>query len=120
MLEEIHSPAIVLDVLGFTFTLPTNWFVIVYDTETTQIDAVKISELTGNTHTLMGSSISSPRVAPIKATPVDYFPQYKHVGPSLNKHQMLCHPVAPDFWISVSSIDTYSKYLKEMIVGDLF
>ena len=120
MLEEIYSPAIVLDVLGFTFTLPANWFVVVYDTETMQLDVVKISDLTGQVHSLLGSGPTQTRASPVFATPVDYFPQHKHVGPSLNKHQMLCHPVAPGYWINVSPIDTYSKYLKDTIVGDLF
>lgn len=120
MLEEIYSPAITLDVLGFSFTLPSNWFVVVYDSETMQLDVVKVADLTGQMHTLLGGGPSITRATPVYATPVDYSPQYKHVGPSLNKHQMLCHPVAPGFWINVSPIDTYSKYLKDAIAGDLF
>jgi hypothetical protein len=119
MLEEIYSPAITLDVLGFQFTLPSNWFVVVYDLETTQLDVVQISELTGQVHTILGGGPNITRAVPIYATPVDYKPLFKHVGPSLNKHQLLCHPVAPGYWINVSPIDTYSKYLKESIVGDL-
>jgi len=120
MLEETISPAITLDVLGFTFNLPTNWFVVVYDTETMQIDVVKVSDLAGQTHTLLGSGPEYTRAFPVKVTPTDYKAQYKHVGPSLNKHQMLCHPIAPGYWINISPIDTFNKYLKDTIVGDLF
>jgi hypothetical protein len=120
MLEEIYSPAIVLDVLGFTFTLPSNWFAVVYDVDTMQLDVVKISDLTGQVHSLLGGGPAQTRASAVFATPVDYLPQYKHVGPSLNKHQMLCHPVAPGYWINISPIDTYSKYMKDTIVGDLF
>lgn len=120
MLEEIYCPSITLDVLGFSFSLPSNWFVMVYDKETTQLDVVKVADLTGQVHTLLGGGPKVTRATPIYATPTDYSPIHKHVGPSLNKNQMLCHPVAPGYWINISSVDTYSKYLKDMIVGDLF
>lgn len=120
MLEEIYSPGIRLDVLGFNFVLPSNWFVIVYDNETMQMDSVKIADLAGQNYNVLGSGLQTSFPISINCTPVDYYPQYKHVGPSLNKHQLLCHPVAPGYWINISPIDTYSKYLKDIIVGDLF
>jgi hypothetical protein len=120
MIEEIISPSITLDVLGFPFILPANWFVVVYDPETMQLDVVKIADLTGQVHSLLGGGPQQTRASPVYATPIDYHPQYKHVGPSLNKHQMLCHPVAPGYWINISPVDTYTKYMKTTIVGDLF
>lgn len=118
MLEETHSPALLVDIVGFHVIFPANWFVVVYDTETTQIDVVKFSELTGFKHTIMGGTLNSSVVIPIQTTIIDYNPRFVHVSPSLNKHQMLCHPIAPDIWINISPTDPYNKFLKNTSVGD--
>jgi len=50
---------------------------------------------------------------------IDYDSRYKNVGPLLNKHQMLCHPISQEAWVNVSPTDVFNKYLKEKIVGDI-
>lgn len=120
IIEETFCPSLKLNILGFEFILPANWFVVVYDTDTTQIDVVKISDIAGQMYSLLGSGPDIYRPSSIIATVVEYIPQYKNVNPSLNKHQMLCHPVAPGYWINISPVDPYNKYLKDKIVGDIF
>ena len=118
ILEEVTCPTFIINILGFEFPLPVNWYVIVYDTDTTQVDVVRVSEIAGHPHTMMGGGPDVSRVFPVSATVDRYLPRFKNVSPTLNKHQMLCHPVAPGYWISVAPTDSYNKYLKDKIVGD--
>ena len=120
ILEETYCPSFVVNILGFEFVLPTNWFVVVYDTDTTQLDVVKLSDLVGQPYSVLGSGPEVFNASSVSMNIVNYFPQYKNVSPSLNKHQMLCHPIAPGYWVNISPVDTYNKYLKNKTVGDLF
>ena len=119
VLEETVCPSIMVEVKGFRFILPANWNMLIYDTETFQLDVIQISELAGRQFTAMvyGPNLTMVEGHPVKV--IDYYPDYCNVGPSLGKHQMLCHPIGPREWISVSSSDTYNKYLKDRIVQDL-
>lgn len=119
ILEEITCSSITVEILGFQFTLPSHWYVLVYDEETTQLDVVQVSDLAGGEFTAFVYGPTRSKPIPGKITVTDYFPQHKNVGPLLNKHQMLCHPIHSDLWINVSPTDVYNKYLKDMVVGDL-
>lgn len=119
MLEEVVCPTIQLRIKGFEFLLPANWNILVYDRDTAQLDAVELADCAGHEFTAMvyGPAMSAP--SPALVTVTNYFVEHKNVGPSLNKHQMLCHPINNNEWVSVSPSDTYNKYLKDIIVGDL-
>lgn len=119
MLEEIVCSSVQVMVNGYEFVLPASWNILVYDRDTTQLDVVELAEAAGRQFTAMayGPNKTQPSPAPITVT--NYFVEYKNVGPSLNKHQMLCHPINTDEWICVSPSDAYNKYLRDIIVGDL-
>jgi len=119
VLEEIVSPSIQLMINGFQFVLPANWNILVCDEESMQLDVVEIAEVAGKEFRAMlyGPDHGMVETAIISAT--DYYPTHVSVGPSLNKHQMLCHPVAPLTWVNVAPSDTYNKYLKNLVAGDL-
>lgn len=119
MLEEVVCPSIQLMVQGFEFVLPANWNILVYDRDTAQLDVVELADAAGREFTAMlyGPKKTKPEAALITVT--NYHVEHKNVGPSLNKHQMLCHPVGPEEWVCVSPSDAYNKYLKDIIVGDL-
>jgi hypothetical protein len=119
MLEEVVCPSIQIQVNGFEFILPANWNILVYDTETSQIDVVELSETAGREFTAFVFGPKKSTAIPAQIIATNYFVEHKNVGPSLNKHQMLCHPIGPDIWVNVSPGDAYNKYLKNNIVGDL-
>lgn len=122
VLEEIICPSIKVRIRGFNFFLPANWNMLIYSKETSEIDVVEISELAGREFTSFVYDISDPRIVkytPGTVTVVDYASEYVNVGPSLNKHQMLCHPISPTEWVNVSPSDTYNKYLKNAVIGDI-
>ena len=107
VLEEIICPSIKVRILGFDFFLPANWNMLVFSEETSELDVVEISELAGREFTAFVYDISNPNI--VKYTPgvvsvLDYSSEYINVGPSLNKHQMLCHPVSPTEWVNVSPL----------------
>lgn len=119
ILEEIVAPTVIVSVDGFDFPLPASWNILVVDEESMVLDVIELSEVAGREFRAMvyGPDVSMVRTEII--TIKQYFPSFINVGPSLNKHQMLCHPVSPGHWINVSPSDTYNKYLKDKIVGDL-
>ena len=119
VLEEISCPTIVVRINDFTFPLPATWNILVFDPDTHQLDVVEIKDLAGKEFVALsyGPNMKTHQGATI--TVVDYIPNCVNVGPSLAKYQMLCHPISPDSWINVSPSDVYTKYLKELAVGDI-
>jgi hypothetical protein len=104
---------------GFQFVLPANWNMLVCDPESMQLDVVEISDIGGKEFRAMLFGPDHGMVETAIVSTTDYYPTNVCVGPSLNKHQMLCHPVAPLTWVNVAPSDTYNKYLKNLVAGDL-
>lgn len=119
MLEEIVCSSMQVTINGFNFILPSNWNILVYDQETSQLDVIELSETTGKEFTALVYGPNSVRYVPGTISITNYFVEHKNVGPSLNKHQLLCHPIGPNEWINVSPTNSFNKYLKDMTVGDL-
>jgi len=118
-LEEMIVPVIEVMVNGFKFALPANWNMLVVDDDTYQLDVTEVSDLAGREFNAMiyGPDLTNGELAVITVT--DYSPSFKIVGPSLNKHQMFCHPISPDRWVSVAPSDSYNKYLKNCVMGEI-
>lgn len=119
ILEEIVAPTVEVQVLGFKFRLPANWNMLVVDYETMILDTVEIAELAGKEFSTLLYGPNTGRYDTAVVYVTDYSPNEKNVGPSLPKHQMLCHPVTPELWVNVAPSDTYNKHLKGKVVGDL-
>lgn len=119
VLEEVVCPTMEVEIGGFRFLLPAFWNIVVYDRDTSQLDVVKVSEAAGRDFTafVYGPNKAKPTPKPISVT--NYLAGYPNVTPSLNKHQMLCHPIGPDEWVVISGSDRYNKYLKDTVVGDI-
>lgn len=119
LLENITCETIEVTIEGFAFNLPAVWNMLIFDEETSQLDIVKVSDLCGREFTafVYGPKMSMARAAVIRTT--DYFMEYDNIGPSLNKHMLLCHAIGPDAWIVVGANNLYNKYLKDMTIGDI-
>ena len=119
MVEESFSPSMQVSVRGFDFVVPASWNILVYDRDTAQVDVIEIAEAAGREFTAMiyGPNKSQPSPGVISIT--NYFIDRKNVNPSLNKHQMLCHPISTTEWVVVGPSDGFNKYLKDLSVGDL-
>ena len=119
VLEEIICPSVTLNIRGFDFNVPANWNMLVFSEETHQIDIVSVGEIAGREFTALVGGPDVHAAVPGLITIVDYTPEYLHVAPSLNKHQMLCHPIGPTEWVNIAPAETYNKYLKDLVVGDI-
>lgn len=118
-LEETTAPSVRVRIQGFEFYLPTSWTMLIYDPETSYVDTVGVDELAGKDFTAFTYGPNQKMAIASKVTVVDYEPSHVNIGPSLNKDQMLCHPVGPDMWIHVASSDVYNKYLKDVAIGNI-
>lgn len=117
--EEMICSSLLIQVKGFEFVVPAEWNILVYDTETSQLDVVEIKRTAGAEFTAFVYGPKQMSVQPATITVTNYFPEWKNVSPALNKHQMLCHPIGPHQWVNISPSDTYNKYLKNCTVGDI-
>lgn len=119
MLEEIICSSMQVSINGFEFILPTNWNILIYDTETSQLDIIEISEAAGRQFTAFVYGPNTTKFTSGVINVTNYFIEHKNVGPSLNKHQLLCHPISATEFINISPTNAYTKYLKDISVGDL-
>lgn len=117
--EEIACASVQLTINGFSFVLPGHWQILVSDEETSQLDVVEVADLPGANFkaVIYGMDMNVPLLADIVLS--DFYTDYNNVGPSLNKHQMLCHPISENVWVNVATSDSYNKYLKNKLIGDL-
>lgn len=119
MLEESLSPAFLIRVGVAVFTIPANWYVLVYDEETTQLDTVSINDITNKDYTVLVSNMHNMKVDGATIHILDYIPDAKCVYPTLSKSHMMCHPIYDNTWINIAPNDTYNRYLKSRHVSDI-
>jgi len=119
VLEEITGQAIEVKIADFSFVLPTKWNILVVDEDTSILDVVEVADVAGSEFQafVYGQTMSRSVAATISVC--NFLPNHHTVGPSLNKHQMLCHPISPTSWVCISPSDSYNKYLKNQLVGDV-
>lgn len=116
--EEIEDKSMELCINEFKFILPKSWHVMIVDPEVGLIDIIEIKKCAGKDFQafIYGNNKKSYEHSSVLIT--DYYERYINVAPMLNRHQMLCHPIAPNSWICVSPYDVF-KYIKNVLVGDL-
>lgn len=119
MLEETICSSIQVSINGFDFILPASWNILIYDQETTQLDIIELAEAAGKEFTAFIHGPNSSSYLPGKISITNYFIEHKNVGPSLNKHQLLCHPISETEWINISPTNSYNKYLKDLTISEL-
>jgi len=119
ILEEIISPAIELNINGFVFNLPASWNILVIDKETSQLDIIPLQKVAGKDFFAFTYGPNKLRHDFVHISVSNYYPNKCNISPSLFKHQMLCHPIDSETWINVSPSDSYNKYLKDKVAGDI-
>jgi hypothetical protein len=119
MFEEQITPSLWLSIDGFRIQVPANWNILVYSEDTAQIDVIETSELSRSTFTALTYFHKTGKIAPYPIQVVEYNRESIIRGPSLNKHTMLCHPLGPDAWVCIAPTDNYTKYLRNILIGDL-
>ena len=119
VLEELWCPSIVIEVEGYQFSVPASWNILVMDDDTSQLDVVAIKDLAGKPFNATVFDHQRNQAYGRRIRVMDYTSESHNVNPSLNRHCMLCHPIGPHQWINVAPNDSYNKYLKNLVVGDI-
>lgn len=119
MFEEITTPMLVMNILGYSLEVPSHWNALVYSEETSQLDILEISEISRGYFTAVVFDHKKNRIIPGPIAVIDYRDDYKIQTVSLHKNTMMCHALGPDYWICLAPSDNYNKYLKNAVIGDL-
>ena len=119
VLEEHQTPILVLKIFDYSVEIPANWNILVYSKETSQLDIVEVSEISRGNFTAFVFDHKKDVNLPGYIRVIHYEPKGSIQTPALNKYQMLCHHLGPKYWICISPIDNYNKYLKDATIGDI-
>jgi hypothetical protein len=119
MFEELTTPVLVMEILGFSLEVPANWNLLIYSEETSQLDISEIYEISRSHHTAVVFDHKKNKIIPGPISVIDYKPECKIQTISLQKDEMMCYPLGYDYWICLASSDNYNKYLKNAVIGDL-
>ena len=115
MLEEFTTPTLTLNIKGNLVEVPAEWNILVYSPETSDVDMVRVSDLTKSAFTIFLYNFVTNKVLEETARVVGYNLNSTVRTPSFNKSNMLCHPIADRYWIMIAPTDTYNKYFKDTV-----
>jgi hypothetical protein len=121
-LEEIIGSSIELMINGFRFHVPGAWNILTVSEETSQLDVIAIKDVLGKEFTALAIGMTATgalKYHPFPVVATDFKMDHMNVAPQLGKHQMLCHPIGPTSWVNIAPSDTYNKYFKDAVVGDI-
>ena len=105
---------------GSIIRLPTSWYVVVYDSDTSEIDVIPVTALMGRRFDLLGLTPDSYKPVAIPATAINYNTRAEFFTPSLLPEQMACIATNSNLWICAGPNEQCTNYLKQTVVGDLF
>ena len=117
--EELTTKTLALSICGYYVEAPADWHLLVYSTETSELDVVELSDLTKHTFSAFAYDHKKNKLMQNDVRVVAYNPYAIVQTPSLVKNIMLCHPLGYNMWVCIAPTDSYNKYLKGMVIGDL-
>jgi hypothetical protein len=119
MFEELTTTTLALEIDGYSVIVPSNWYILVYSEDTSQLDVAEIADLTRGGFNALLYNHKKDRIDGVKIKVVDYKAHDVVCTPLLSKNIMLCHHVGTDNWVCISPSDNYNKFLKNKVIGDL-
>lgn len=119
MLEEQRCSAVQTIIGTEHVTIPSSWKVMIYDSDTSELDVIDIKDVAGRDFTAFGYGPmrAIPKPLPIKV--VGHVDDFTFVVPSKHKQQMWCLPIDDTTWIVCCDSDAHVKYLKDASIGDI-
>ena len=120
MFEEYSGPSVALEIEGFAFSVPKDWNILIADPEISTLDIIEIDKLAKQSYqaVVYDNEKNTAHCSSIRI--IDQSNHELNVNPSLNRHQMLCHPIGITRWVCIAPNDSYNKYLKDLVLGDLY
>jgi hypothetical protein len=118
--EELEgAKTLRISIHGYSIEAPADWNILIYSPETSELDVVEFSDLTKHTFSAFVYNHKTEKLVPNVVRVINYDPYTNVQTPSLIKNTMLCHPLGCDMWACIAPTDSYNKYLKDMVIGDL-
>ena len=119
MFEELTTSTLSLQIGGYVVIAPTNWNMLIFSQETSQLDVVEMSYLSHGGFQALTHNIDTGDIGGNEIVVVDYNQKDLVRTPLLNKNIMLCHHLGPKHWVCLAPTDNYNKFLKDKVIGDL-
>ena len=117
--EELTTQTLGLVINDYYLEAPADWNMLIYSMETSELDIVTLSDLTKHSFSAVVFNHKTDRLVENRVRVVKYdMNAIVHV-PSLVKNSMLCHPLGYDMWACIAPTDSYNKYIKGKVIGDL-
>lgn len=118
-IEEHTCPTYHIEINGRVIKIPANWFMLVADPFTMQVDTIPVSLLALRTYHAFsyGQNHKKPFFPYIKV--LDYVEEDVTYAPFFNRQMMLVHDVGDGLNCCVGYADSYSKYIKTLHVDEL-
>jgi hypothetical protein len=104
---------------NFFIEAPADWNILVYSPETSDLDIIEFSDLTKHSFSAFAYNHRQEKLVENTIRVVEYKQHMNIQTPSLIKNTMLCHPLGYDMWVCIAPTDSYNKYIKGKVIGDL-
>lgn len=117
--EELTTKTLTAVINGYTVEAPADWNLLVYSPETSELDIVEFSDLTKHSYDAFVYNHKTQKLVENSMRMVDYNQLTNVQTPSLIKNTMLCHALGDEMWICIAPTDSYNKYIKGKVIGDL-
>ena len=127
-IEENTSTVLKVLIRGLECYIPYNWYIMIADAETSQLDWIPINECIPNVQHayLMSPSDSKTRITPIQV--LDVLENQISYYPVIQKTLAMCHPVTKEInragvEVPLSIVigqNDLSKYISNRLIGDLW
>lgn len=108
-----------LVICGHHIEAPADWNILVYSPETSELDVVALSDLTKHNFSAFVYNHETSKLVENTIRVVNYDQDTTVQVPSLVRNTMLCHPLWYDKWVCIAPTDSYNKYIKDRVIGDL-
>lgn len=118
-LEEQTVPAFLVNIKGYLFYIPCAWNILVYSEETSQLDMIRLSDATKMYYNAVVYNHKRDTIISGRIKVIDYSPEVVITAPNVSKNKMMCHAIGEDYWVMLSTSDTYVKFLKNKVIGNL-
>jgi len=117
--EELTTETLTIIVNDYVVEAPADWNILIYSPETSELDVVEFSDLSKHDYSAFSYNHKSHKLMENIVRVVNYDELTTVHTPSLIKNTMLCHPLGSDMWVCIAPTDSYNKYIKGMVIGDL-
>ena len=117
--EELTTKTLSIVINDYAVEAPADWNILVYSPETSELDVVEFSDLTKHSFSAFVFNHKTDRLVENVVRVVDYNQMANVQTPSLIKNTMLCHPLGYNMWVCIAPTDSYNKYIKGRVIGDL-